>query len=358
MMLYLDESTLVVKYIILDNQIYNILGPITVSKMDVLSPSSPIQKIYTNRYHEHYRRAEKKLSDIKKNVGKKFHSSRGEQTLFTLLYLALMMKNIEELKLMLKTEDSEAYDDWKNILDQLHSPEFCTGERTLQNNRTQTIFKRKTHYKKELEDLQKRFDEHMRSSAEHRNNTDMLTRQLSDSITNLSEDNSRLKDKVLETSELKVILSRVESKLGEKELVINQLNNSIKALSDDNNNLKDKVLNFQILTSKVESKLDEKEAVIDTQEKNFFQLQESAKLLSNELKDSKEISKNHEITIMSMKSEENAKSKQEDMLEFKLESLRNHDNQVIEEKLNGTRVAIEQIKNLIREKEQNIQVRT
>ena len=46
--------------------------------------------------------------------------------LSTLLYVALMTHKLEDMKVMLQTEDPSSYDEWRYLFDTLHSPEFHT----------------------------------------------------------------------------------------------------------------------------------------------------------------------------------------------------------------------------------------
>ena len=46
--------------------------------------------------------------------------------LSTLLYVALMTHKLEDMKVMLQTEDPNSYEEWRYLFDTLHSPEFHT----------------------------------------------------------------------------------------------------------------------------------------------------------------------------------------------------------------------------------------
>ena len=51
-------------------------------------------------------------------------SAIASHLLSTLLYVALMAHKLEDMKTMLEQEDGDMYDEWRCLLETLHSPEF------------------------------------------------------------------------------------------------------------------------------------------------------------------------------------------------------------------------------------------
>ena len=96
--------------------------------------------------------AQQKLDEINRgnlglSGGGRNHRSKrsavSSTLLSTLLYIALMAHKLEDMKTMLEEEDLDMYNEWRCLFDNLHSPEFHTQERILQNQRVKTAFARK-----------------------------------------------------------------------------------------------------------------------------------------------------------------------------------------------------------------------
>ena len=108
--------------------------------------------------------AQQKLDEINRgnlglSGGGRNHRSKrsavSSTLLSTLLYIAIMAHKLEDMKTMLEEEDLDMYNEWRCLFDNLHSPEFHTQERILQNQRVKTAFTRKRHYKNEATSLEK-----------------------------------------------------------------------------------------------------------------------------------------------------------------------------------------------------------
>lgn len=74
------------------------------------------------------------------------------QLLSSLLYLALMMHKVDDMKKILEHSDSNLYNEWIALFGPLHSPIFHMRERRIQNERVKKLFNRKLKYKAQYEE--------------------------------------------------------------------------------------------------------------------------------------------------------------------------------------------------------------
>ena len=130
--------------------------------------------------------------------------------LSTLLYVALMSHKLEDMKIMLEHEDADLYSEWNLLFENLHSPEYHSHERMLQNRRVKSAFVRKKHYKELSGSLRKDVNGTSRQLSELQALSNDTNNGLSKAITALQERNSKLDAKC---EQLLAELDSVKSKL-------------------------------------------------------------------------------------------------------------------------------------------------
>ena len=122
-------------------------------------------------------------------------SAVSSHLLSTLLYVALMAHKLEDMKTMLEEEDGDVYEEWRTLLENLHSPEFHTKERSLQNQRVKRTFERKRRYKEEATRLQEELTGATNQLTELQTLSNETNNEMSKTINTLQEERAALVSK-------------------------------------------------------------------------------------------------------------------------------------------------------------------
>ncbi|KAL7543567.1 hypothetical protein ACHAWF_007415 [Thalassiosira exigua] len=124
--------------------------------------------------------------------GRRQRSAVSSHLLSTLLYMALMSHKLEDMKTMLEEEDGDVYDEWRCLLENLHSPEFHARERIVQNRRAQRTYERKRLYKEEATRLGAELEDTKDRLAALQKLSNETSNELSKTINALREERATL----------------------------------------------------------------------------------------------------------------------------------------------------------------------
>ena len=75
--------------------------------------------------------------------------NKAQELLSTLLYLSTMLEKVDGMKAMLKNHNLALYDEWRPLFDALSSPSTTLREQSNQKDRIKRLERRKNHYKEE-----------------------------------------------------------------------------------------------------------------------------------------------------------------------------------------------------------------
>jgi hypothetical protein len=127
--------------------------------------------------------------------------TRSDQLLCTLLYLGIMTNQVNEIKVQLKEDDPDLYDEWAVLLNSLHPPTFHFKERRLQNDRVKRIFERKCFYKDQAEFEKQNSQAQRETTRELQNKSNEEIQNLTSLISILTDENKGLKEQLTVTHE-------------------------------------------------------------------------------------------------------------------------------------------------------------
>ena len=216
-------------------------------------------------------------------------SAMSNHLLSSLLYVALMSYKIEDIKALLREEDTETFAEWEVLLNSLHSPEFHSKERAVQNKRVKTAYERKRQYKdvstglqEELTDTTNKLTELQRINNETNQHMSRAINVLQDERTSLA---SKIDKKQTEIDELKEELHDVKSwlekveadekrkdeaierlnqQLESKESVIKDLKSQTSLLQQEQSALNEKALDQGSTIKDLTSRLEQNESSFAT----------------------------------------------------------------------------------------------
>lgn len=216
-------------------------------------------------------------------------SAMSNHLLSSLLYVALMSYKIEDIKALLREEDTETFAEWEVLLNSLHSPEFHSKERAVQNKRVKTAYERKRQYKdvstglqEELTDTTNKLTELQRINNETNQHMSRAINVLQDERTSLA---SKIDKKQTEIDELKEELHDVKSwlekveadekrkdeaierlnqQLESKESVIKDLKSQTSLLQKEQSALNERVLDQGSTIKDLTSRLEQNESSFAT----------------------------------------------------------------------------------------------
>ena len=137
--------------------------------------------------------------------------------LSTLLYVALMTHKLEDMKVMLQTEDPNSYEEWRYLFDTLHSPEFHVQERILQNQRVKTAYTRKKEYKQQSMKLEQELSIASTQLKELQKLSNETNHQMSKSINTLQQERIALvtkdEERLCQIEELNIKINQLQGKV-------------------------------------------------------------------------------------------------------------------------------------------------
>jgi len=196
--------------------------------------------------------------------------------LSTLLYVALMTHKLEDMKVMLQTEDPSSYDEWRYLFDTLHSPEFhsqgkwmsmvCNSsttitnllfssisqERILQNQRVKTAYARKKEYKQQSIRLEQELSIASTQLKELQKLSNETNHQMSKSINTLQQERASLvtkdEERLHQIEELNIKINQLQSKVGVSDTKLQTLQTE---LDNKDKLLKDKATHISELEQQV-----------------------------------------------------------------------------------------------------------
>ena len=152
--------------------------------------------------------------------------------LSTLLYMSLMIHKVEDMKAMLQEEDPLVYDEWRSLLESLHSPEFHARERILQNQRVKGTFERKRRYKEETLGLREQLDDTSNQLSNLQKLSNETSHQLSKSINVLQDERAVLvsndEEKQYQIDELDEKIHELKVEAEKKKMSKDALENEVK----------------------------------------------------------------------------------------------------------------------------------
>ena len=119
-------------------------------------------------------------------------SAMSNHLLSSLLYVALMLYKVEDMKALLKEEDADTFAEWDILLNSLHSPEFHARERVIQNKRVKTACERKRQYKDVSNGLQQELTDTSCKLTELQRLSNETTQQMSRAINVLQDERAKL----------------------------------------------------------------------------------------------------------------------------------------------------------------------
>lgn len=163
-----------------------------------------------------------RLSRGGRMVKSNHEQTKVSQLLSSLLYLALMMHKVDDMKKILEHRDSNLFSEWVILLGSLHSPVFHMRERRIQNERVKKIFNRKHMYKVRYEE----------TKADLIKSQDTL-QDLSQSLSKLTEDNKIAHVLLNERRDIEKDLASTRSESENRELQIVKHEDSIKELKSE-----------------------------------------------------------------------------------------------------------------------------
>ena len=167
-------------------------------------------------------------------------SAMSNHLLSSLLYVALMLYKVEDMKALLKEEDSETFAEWDVLLNSLHSPEFHARERVIQNKRVKTAYERKRQYKDVSNGLQQELTDTSSKLTELQRISNETSQQMSRAINVLQDERAKLssrgEEKQSEIDKLKDQLCELRAELDQtkadhkrKEASVEQLDTQLQA---------------------------------------------------------------------------------------------------------------------------------
>ena len=120
------------------------------------------------------------------------NSAISSTLLSTLLYLAIMSYKLDDMKAALQEDDTQTYNEWSCLFNNLHSPEFHTQERIMQNTRVKSIFARKKLHKERASRLEGELVTTSSQLLQLQSQSNDTQHELSKAITNLQEERTVL----------------------------------------------------------------------------------------------------------------------------------------------------------------------
>lgn len=156
--------------------------------------------------------AQRKFNETKQELNDKKHSymysskslaidddnKDASQLLSTLLYLCVTMEKVDGIKQMLLHQNPGLYEEWRPLFDSLHSPSSKLQERLIHNDRVKQTYRRKQHYKDELEKSQVDHEKFMVEAERIRQESKLSVEQLNSTVSTLTDTLSKLEQRLLE----------------------------------------------------------------------------------------------------------------------------------------------------------------
>ena len=193
------------------------------------------------------------------------HQQQHQQLLSTLLYVALMSYKLEDMKVMLEEEDPIAYLEWRSLLENLHSPEFHSHERILQNQRVSTVYERKRYYREKSTRLEAELIDTKQRLLELQRTMNETSYSTSKTINAMQEERA-------------VIVTTVD----EGRRVINEMKTEMECLRVESAKNDVKLQSLRVELDKKNSLLVEKKTVIDELEGKMSQYRQEAALATKD----------------------------------------------------------------------------
>ena len=190
--------------------------------------------------------------------------------LSSLLYMALSAHKLEDIKAMLAEEDGDSYDEWRPLLETLHSPEFHIRERMMQNQRVKRTFERKKQYKQENVANKKKLEETLTKLNELQMLSNETSHQLSASINTLQENESKL---ISKNEELQCQIEASKDSINQLQKEFGFNNERVKSLQTD--------------VSRKDEQLEEKCQSLTELEKSVWQYKNKASVAQTEVSEIK-----------------------------------------------------------------------
>lgn len=149
-----------------------------------------------------------KYEELRRKFSRKKVASKSDQLLFSLLYIAIMIDKVDDIKMMFRAEDPNSFSDWESVISDIHPPQFHIHERNIQNKRVKALFERKRYYKD-------RFEEICTKCNEYKDHASKLNSQANETAQSLAESIQRLSEEENKAQELIKSNAIVEAKLNE-----------------------------------------------------------------------------------------------------------------------------------------------
>ena len=217
----------------------------------------------------------------------------------TLLYLSLMMYKVDDMKVLLQREDLESYQEWKLILDGMHSPIFHLHERRVQNHRSNVIYQRKEYYKSLWRNMSQKVKEMHKKNTWIQNHANDNIKNLSDALNKAIEDNQQTKEWLFQKHNV------------EKDLV----------------KARDEIQHLQIQNDKYQNDIQQcREHTIPNLEKELNEIQNKRNALCKELEWSQKETQEKEMENTNLKNEIKDQCNKKDEIQSKyVQALNNHE---------------------------------
>eukprot|EP00814_Leptocylindrus_danicus_P001447 CAMPEP_0116028742 /NCGR_PEP_ID=MMETSP0321-20121206/15642_1 /TAXON_ID=163516 /ORGANISM="Leptocylindrus danicus var. danicus, Strain B650" /LENGTH=537 /DNA_ID=CAMNT_0003502819 /DNA_START=242 /DNA_END=1855 /DNA_ORIENTATION=- len=167
-----------------------------------------------------------KFDELRRKFSRKKLASKSDQLLFSLLYIAIMVDRINEIKMMFRAEDPNSFSEWESVIKDIHPPQFHIHERNIQDKRIQRIFERKRHYKDRFENICTEFNEYKDHVSKVNAQSNETMKSLTNSIQRFSDENRSVQELVVSNSVL-------ETKLNEALEEVESQNEKNKSLQDE-----------------------------------------------------------------------------------------------------------------------------
>lgn len=155
---------------------------------------------------------------------------RSDHLLSTLLYLGVMINQVNDIKLLLKYENEEAYNEWAIIIDSLHPPPFHVRERQLQNERVKRVYERKQFYKMQMEEEGEKWRKEREVFQEQEAKNNKTLENMATSISRLTEQTKTMDDQCAMRFKAELELGAVHHKTVELKERLTQAESSVSAL--------------------------------------------------------------------------------------------------------------------------------
>lgn len=215
--------------------------------------------------------------------------------LSTLLYVALLSHKIEDMKIMLEEEDGVAYDEWRCLLENIHSPEFHSRERIMQNGRVKKTFERKRRYKEEASRLRKELADTSNKLAELQKLTNETNHNMSSTIASFQAERAALVSKDEELREkmsevrrsadqTEMEIKSVQSTLAEKEKLLDERNARIEELEKELCQFKQDAAVANTKLDRAETKLEETHSKLVVSEAKYADYQAKTEPIVSQLR--------------------------------------------------------------------------